>query len=70
MEDITDLNMEDITDADCNHAKKVWKKGEYHDFYIQWNKCLLADSCKTFWNLCFKIHRFNSANSSTPSGVA
>ena len=35
------LNMEDITDADYTHAKRVYKDfeintlGEYHDLYIQ-----------------------------------
>ena len=37
----SDLNMEDITDADYAHAKRVCKDfeikdlGEYHDLYIQ-----------------------------------
>ena len=35
------LNMEDTTDADYKHAKKVWKHFEiknldyYHDLYVQ-----------------------------------
>ena len=35
------LNMDDITDADCTHAKIVCKDfeikclGEYHDLYVQ-----------------------------------
>ena len=30
------LNMEDITDADYTHAKRVCKSlGEYHDLYVQ-----------------------------------
>ena len=41
------LNMEDITDADYAHAKRVCKDfkiknlGEYHDLYIQSNTLLL-----------------------------
>ena len=43
------LNMEDITDADYAHAKRVCKDfgrkylGEYHDLYVQRNTLLLAD---------------------------
>ena len=35
------LNMEDITDADYEHAKRIYKHfeikdlGEYHDLYVQ-----------------------------------
>ena len=43
------LNMEDITDVDHRHAKRVFKNfsnknlGDYHDFYIQSDTLLLAD---------------------------
>ena len=43
------LNMEDITDADHAHAKRVCKDfeikrlGEYHDIYVQSYILLLAD---------------------------
>ena len=46
--------MEDITDADYVHAKRVCKNfgiknlGEYHDLYIQNNTLLLADVFQTF----------------------
>ena len=41
--------MEDITDADYTHAKRICKNfeikklGEYHDLYIQSDTLLLAD---------------------------
>ena len=50
--------MDDITDADYTHRKRVCKDfetkklGEYHDFYIQSNTILLAD---VFENLCLEI---------------
>ena len=53
-----DLNM--ITDVDCNHAKKVWKKiriknlGEYHNLYVQSNTLLLAN--------IFEIHELDLAH--------
>ena len=43
------LNVEDITDADHAHAKRVCKDfeikrlGEYHDIYVQSYTLLLAD---------------------------
>ena len=47
------LNMEDITDADYGHTKRVCKDfeikklGEYHDLYVQSNT-LLADIFENF----------------------
>ena len=48
--------MEHIIHADRMHTKKVFKDfgikslGEYHDFYIQSDKLLLADVFENFWN--------------------
>ena len=55
------LNMEDITDADYVHAKRVCKNseiknlGEYHDLYVLSDKLLLADVFEKFRNMCLKI---------------
>ena len=49
----SNLNMEDITNADHRHAKRVFNEsvpknpsnknlGDYHDFYIQSDTLLLA----------------------------
>ena len=54
------LNMDDITDADYVHAKRVWKDfetknlGEYHDLYVQNNTLLLVDVLENFRNTCLK----------------
>ena len=46
--------MEDITDADYTHAKRVYKDfekknwGEYQDLYVQIDTLLLADDLGTF----------------------
>ena len=47
------LNMEDITDVDHRHAKRVFKSlnnknlGDYHDLYVQNDILLLADVLET-----------------------
>ena len=66
------LNMEDITDADYAHAKRVSKNfeikklGEYHDLYahdlyLQSNTSLLADVFENFRNMCIKIYELDPA---------
>ena len=53
--------MEDITDADYAHAKRVCKDfeikklGQYHDLYVQSNTLLLADVFENFRNMCLEI---------------
>ena len=53
--------MEDITDADYAHAKRICKDfeiknvGEYHDLYVQSDTLLLGDTFENFRNMCFKI---------------
>ena len=48
----SNLNVEDITDIDYSHAKKVFKEfklkglGECHDLYVQSDTLLLADVLK------------------------
>ena len=62
------LNIEDITDADYAHAKRVCKDfeiknlGEYHDLYVQSNTLLLADVFENFRNMCLKIYELDAAN--------
>ena len=57
------LNMEDTTDTDYAHAKKVCKDfeiknlGEYHDLYVQSNTLLLADVFENFRNMRLKIYK-------------
>ena len=53
------LNMEDITDVDYTHAKKVCKGlkniknlNQYHDFYVQSDTLLFGDVFNNFWNMC------------------
>ena len=52
------VNMEDITDADYTHVKRVCKDfelknlGQYHDLYIQGNTLLLADVFVRTFKIC------------------
>ena len=52
--------MEDITDADYAHAKRVCKDfgitnlREYHDLYVQSDTLLLADVFENFRYMCIE----------------
>ena len=68
------LNMEDITDADYVHAKKVCKDfeiknfGEY-DLYVQSDTLLLADVLENFRNICLKIYELDPAKFLSAPGL-
>ena len=70
------LNMEDITDADYTHAKRVCKDfeikhlGEYFDLYLQSNTLLLADVFENFPNMSLKIFELDPAKFLSASGLA
>ena len=64
------LNMEDITDGDFTHEKRVCKIEEYHYFYVQSNTILLADVFENCRNMCFKIYRLDPANIFSVPGLA
>ena len=55
------LNMEDITDLDYNHAKRFCKHfeiknlGKYHDLYLKSDLSLLADVFQNFAKMCLEI---------------
>ena len=68
------LNMEDITDADYVHAKRVCKDfeiknlGEY-DLYVQSDTLLLADVLENFRNMCLKIYELDPAKFLSAPGL-
>ena len=72
----SNLNMEDITDADYMHAKRVCKVfeiknlGEYHDLHLKGDTSLLADVFKNFRKMCLKIHHLDSARFLSAPGLA
>ena len=61
----SNLNLEDITDADYMHAKRVCnyfeikKLGEYHDLYLESDVSLLADVFENFRKMCLKIYQLD-----------
>ena len=58
----SNVNMEDITDVDHRHAKRIFNQvapknlsnknlGDYHDLYVQRDTLLLADVFENFRNV-------------------
>ena len=72
----SNLNLEDITDADYMHAKRVCKHfnikslGEYHDLYLESDTLPLADVFKNFIKMCLKICHLNLAKFLLDPGLA
>ena len=72
----SELNLEDITDEDYEHAQKVWKVfgiknlGEYHDLYVQSDTLLLADVFENFRNKCIEIYELDPAHFLSAPGLA
>ena len=68
--------MEDITDADYAHAKRVCKDlgikklGENHDLYVQRDISLLANVFENFRNICLKIYEPDLAKFLSVPGLA
>ena len=60
--------MEDITDVDYRHAKRVFKNlsnenlADYHDLYVQSDTLLLADVFENFRNMCIKVFELDPAH--------
>ena len=59
--------MEDITNIDYRHAKKVFKNFnnknlvDCHDLFVQSDTLLLADVFENFRNKCIKVHELDPA---------
>ena len=62
------LNMEDVTDVDHSHAKRVFKSlnnknlGDYYDLYVQSDTLLLVDL--KILETCNKVYELDPAFSS------
>ena len=72
----SELNLEDITDEDYEHAQKVWKVfgiknlGEYHDLYVQSDTLLIADIFENFRDKCIEIYELDPAHFLFAPGLA
>ena len=70
------LNMDEISDTDYRHAKKVFdtfcikKLGEYLDLYVQSDTLLLADVFENFRDRCIKVHGLDPAYLLSAPGLA
>ena len=67
--------MEDITDFDHRHVKKVFKMlnnknlGDYYDLYAQGDTLLLPDVFKKFRNMCIKVYELDPAHFLSAPGL-
>ena len=72
----SNLNMEEITDADYMHAKGVFEDfeiknlDEYLDLYLNSNTLLLADVFQNIKKMCLKIYHLDAAKISFTSVLA
>ena len=63
-----ELNLEGISDADYEHAKKVQEvfkiknHGQYHDLYVQYDTLLLADVFENFRGRRIEKYELDSAH--------
>ena len=70
------LYLQDITDEDYIHARKVFQKlklknlGESHDLYVQSDTLLLADAFENFRNKCIEIYELDPAHFLSAPGSA
>ena len=64
----SNLNMEDITEVDHRHAKRVFKSlnnknlSDYRDLYVQSDTLLLADVFENFRKMCIKVYELDPAH--------
>ena len=72
----SNLNMEDIIDADYRHVKRVFKSlntkhlGDYRDLYVQSDTLLLADLFENFRNMCIEVYELDPAHFLSAPGLA
>ena len=72
----SELNLENITDKDYTHNKKVWEVSgirnldEYHDLYAQTDTLLLEDIFENFRNMCLNIYELDPAYFVSAPGLA
>ena len=72
----SNLNLEDITDPNYMHAKRVFKDfeiknfGEYNDLYVKSDVLLLADVFENFRETYLKIYKLDPVKFVSAPGLA
>ena len=72
----SELNLEDITNENYDHAQKVWEVfeiknlGEYNDLYVQSDTLLLADVFENLIDTCVEIYELDPAHFLSAPGLA
>ena len=71
----SELNLEDITDKDYDHAQKVFEEfctgiGHYHDLYVQGDTLLLADVFEKLRDTCIDISGLDPSYFLSAPGLA
>ena len=72
----SNLDIEDITDVDYKHAKRLFKSLNnknlryYHDLYAQSDKLLFADVFENFRHMCIKVYELDPAHFLSAPGLA
>ena len=72
----SELNLDNITNKDYEHVKKVWETfeiknlGEYHNLYVQCDTFLLADVFENFGNKCIETYKLDPAHFLSALGLA
>ena len=68
--------MENITDLDCNHSKRICKSfeiknlGEYHDLHLKDDTLLLADVFENFRKMWLEIYELDPVRFLSAPGLA
>ena len=69
------LVMENVTDADYAHAKRVYEAseikslGKYNDLFVQSDTLLLTDVSENFRNMCLELYELDPAKISSVPGL-
>ena len=72
----SNLNLENISDEDYKHARKVWDVfeindlGEYHGLYVQSDTLLLSDVYENFRNMCLEKYELDPTYFVSAPGLA
>ena len=72
----SELILENITDKEYEHVKKVWEVceiknlGEYHNLYVHCDIFLLADVFENFRNMCLNEYGLHPAHFLSPPRLA